>query len=265
MSTVTGKHIHQTPHAGIWAATTAFGWRALVKLRRTPSSLVDVITMPTTSLLVFTYLIGGAVAGTPVDYLQYYLPGVLVMSAALATTQTGLNLNRDIAAGLFGRVRTMPVWRLSILTGTIVGDFARYTVALIAPLILGLILGFRPPGGVGGVLAAFLVLLAFSFSYAWIWLLVALVIRTPATASTLISMLQFVLIFCSNIFVPMQTMPGWLRAVVMLNPISHVSTLVRNLFDGTMTGAELWPVVGIFAGIMILFGSTTVYRLQRGR
>ncbi|MBF6329807.1 ABC transporter permease [Nocardia transvalensis] len=270
-STVDGKVpvgllvAERPPKAGAFAATVVFGWRALLKIRRSPEQLTDVIVMPLTSTLLFTFLLGGAIAGSTTEYLQFYLPGVMVMAVCIATVHTGLHLNRDIATGMFDRVRTLPIWRLSVLVGAIGGDLIRYLVAALVPLVVGLALGFRPDAGVGGMVVAVLMLLVFAFCFAWFWTFLATALPTPSSVQSLSWMLIFVLMFCSNLFVPQQTMPGWLETVVAVNPISHMATAVRGIAHGTATAGDIGMGFLVCAVLTAVFGSLTLYRYYRRR
>ena len=179
-------------------------------------------------VLMFTYLLGGALAGVPGEYLQFFLPGIMVMAVALITTYTGVAVNKDIEQGVFDRVRSLPVWQSSVLVGAMLGDVVRYAVASVVPLLLGLALGFRPDGGLVGVVLALLFLQVFAFSLAWIGTFVGVSVRTPTAAQTLSWTLLFVLVVASNVMVPQQTMPGWLEALIKVNPISVVTTAMRG-------------------------------------
>src|ERR1043165_8186692 len=102
-----------------------FAWRALVKIRRVPDFIGNAVVFPVVFTLVFTYLLGGAIAGSPGDYLQFFLPGVMVMAVMTTSMQTGVALNTDIATGIFARIRSLPIWRPSVLVGSLLGDVVR--------------------------------------------------------------------------------------------------------------------------------------------
>ena len=153
------------------AASLTFFWRALLKIKHVPEQLFDVIAFPIIGLLMFTYLFGGALAGSTGDYLQYVLPGILVQTVVMITMYTGVGLNTDVTKGVFDRFRSLPIWRPAALVGMLLGDVVRYTIAGSMIVLVGLILGFRPDGGVLGVLAGLGLVLVFSFSLAWVWTL----------------------------------------------------------------------------------------------
>src|SRR5690606_33286524 len=138
----------------------------------------DVTVFPVIMTLMFTYLFGGALAGSTDEYLQYLLPGILVMSVAMITMYTGVGLNTDIEKGVFDRFRTLPIWRPAALVGAVIGDVCRYLMASTVIMVLGLIMGYRPEGGLTGVLAGIGMLLVFSFAFSWIWTMFGLLLRS---------------------------------------------------------------------------------------
>ena len=133
------------------AASLTFGWRAMLKIKHVPEQLFDVTAFPIMMVLMYTYLFGGALAGSPSEYIQYLLPGILVMSVSIITMYTGLAVNIDIEKGVFDRFRSLPIWRPSTMVGYLLGDAVRYLLASIVMLTVGLIMGFRPDGGFPGV------------------------------------------------------------------------------------------------------------------
>src|ERR687894_3153962 len=144
------------PRPTALSACLAFGWRGMLKIKHVPEQLLDVTITPVLFLLMFTYLFGGAVAGSVGDYLQYLLPGVLVQSVLFTCVYSGVTLNTDMTKGVVDRFRSLPIWRPAPLVGAVMGDSVRYLVAATVVVALGVILGFRPDAGVGGVLAAIL-------------------------------------------------------------------------------------------------------------
>ena len=246
------------------SASLTFGWRALLKIKHVPEQLADVIFIPVLFTLMFTYLFGGALSGSTGDYLQSLLPGTLAMTLVLVSVYTGVGLNTDITKGIFDRFRSLPIWRPAPLVGALLGDAARNVLAAAIVIALGLAIGFRPEGGVTGVVLAVLLLLAFSFSVAWIWTALALVLRTPSAVSNVSLLFVFPLTFASNVFVEPETMPGWLQAVVDLNPISHLVTAERGLMHGTASAGEVGWVLLASAALVAVFAPLTMY-LYRSR
>src|SRR4051794_18919203 len=149
------------------SASMTFGWRGMLKIKHVPEQLLDTIVTPVLFLLMFTYLFGGAIQGSTSDYLDYLLPGNLVLSVLFTTVYSGVALNTDITKGVVDRFRSLPVWRPAPLVGAMLGDSVRYLVAGSIVIVLGLILGFRPDGGPLGVLAALALVVVFAFALAW--------------------------------------------------------------------------------------------------
>ncbi len=250
------------PSASGLSASLIFGWRALLKIKHVPEQLADVIFIPILFTVMFTYLFGGALSGSTGDYLQFLLPGTLAMTLVLVSVYTGVGLNTDITKGIFDRFRSLPIWRPAALVGALLGDAARNLLAAAIVIALGLAMGFRPDGGAVGVMLAVALLLVFSFSVAWIWTTLALVLRTPSAVSNVSLLVVFPLTFASNVFVEPRTMPGWLKAVVDVNPISHLVTAERGLMQGTATAGQIGWVVLASAGLVAVFAPLTV-RLYR--
>jgi ABC-2 type transport system permease protein len=235
-----------------------FGWRALLKIKHVPEQLVDVTMFPIMFTLMFTYLFGGALAGSTQEYLQFLLPGILVQANVMITMNTGITLNTDIQKGVFDRFRSLPVWRPSPLVGALLGDLVRYSIGSAIVIMLGLVLGFRPEGGAVGVVLSVALLLVFSFCLSWLWTMLSLILRTPNSVAGISMMVMFPLTFVSNIFVDPKTMPGWMQAVVEVNPISHLATVVRGLMDGSVPAGEIGWVLVSSVLLVAVFGPITM-------
>ncbi len=240
-----------------------FGWRALLKIKHVPEQLFDVTVFPVMITLLFTYLFGGAIAGSVDDYIQFLLPGILVQGVVMITMYTGVTLNTDIQKGVFDRFRSLPIWRPSALVGMLLGDAVRFTIASVVVLSLGLLIGFRPEGGPAGVLGGVALLLLFAFSFGWIWTFLALVLRTPNAVMGVSMMVITPLTFGSNIFVDPSTMPGWLQAFVEVNPVSDLVTGVRGLMNGVPVGDHVLVTVLWSAALVAVFGPLTMRRYAR--
>ena len=235
-----------------------FGWRALLKIKHVPEQLVDVTMFPIMFTLMFTYLFGGALAGSTQEYLQFLLPGILVQANVMITMNTGITLNTDIQKGVFDRFRSLPVWRPSPLVGALLGDLVRYSIGSVIVITLGLVLGFRPEGGAVGVVLSVALLLVFSFCLSWLWTMLSLILRTPNSVAGVSMMVMFPLTFVSNIFVDPKTMPGWMQAVVEVNPITHLATVVRGLMHGSVPAGEIGWVLVSSVLLVAVFGPITM-------
>ncbi|OLO36986.1 ABC transporter [Alkalihalophilus pseudofirmus] len=247
------------PKANGITSSFVFAWRAILKIKYVPEQLFDVTMFPIMFTLMFTYLFGGALAGSPSEYLQFLLPGILVQTVVFTSIYTGTALNTDISKGIFDRFRSLPIWNPSPLVGALLADTIRYTIASSIVIVLGLILGFRPSGGVMGVLLGVLLLLVFAFSLSWIFTSLGLVMRTPNAVMGVSMVVLFPLTFGSNVFVDPETMPSWLQAFVEVNPITLLVTAVRGLMQGTVTFEQIGVVLLSSLVIVVIFAPLTIY------
>ncbi|WP_405658829.1 ABC transporter permease [Streptomyces sp. RK9] len=250
------------PRPGALSTSLTFGWRAILKIKHVPEQLFDVTAFPIMMVLMYTYLFGGALAGSPREYIQYLLPGILVMSVVMITMYTGVSVNTDIEKGVFDRFRSLPIWRPSTLVGYLLGDALRYAMASAVMLTVGIIMGFRPDSALG-VLGGVLLLLVFSFAFSWVWTMFGLLLRTEKSVMGVSMMVLFPLTFLSDIFVKPETMPGWLQAFVNNNPVTHVASAVRGLMAGDWPGADIAWSLG-WAGLLVaVFGPVTMRLYNR--
>jgi ABC-2 type transport system permease protein len=250
---------------GPLVASVTFGWRALLKIRHVPEQLFDVIAIPIVFTLMFTYLLGGAISGSTSQYLQFILPGTLVMAVLLVGMYAGIGINTDVATGMADRFRSLPVWRLSPVAGALLGDVARYLLAGGLVLALGTAIGFRPAGGAPGVLAGLGLLLLFALSLSWAWTTLGLVMRSPQAVMSTGTAFLFPLTLASNTFVVPKTMPGWLQAFVNVNPISHLVTAERSLMYGHPAAGQILLVLAASALLVAVFVPLTARLYGRGR
>jgi ABC-2 type transport system permease protein len=252
------------PRPGRLSLARTFAWRGLLKIKHVPEQLLDVTITPVLFLLMFTYLFGGAVSGSTGSYLHYILPGVLVQSVLFTCVYSGVALNTDVTKGVVDRFRSLPIWRPAPLVGAVLGDGVRYAIAATIVVVLGVAMGFRPDGGVSGVLAGMLVVVAFAYGLSWVFTCFGLILRSPSAVLNGGFMVLFPLVFLSNTLVHPDTLPGWLEAFVHANPISHVVTATRGLMDGDATAGRVILPLAEAAGLTAVFAPLTV-RLYRGR
>jgi ABC-2 type transport system permease protein len=251
------------PRPSAASAALTFGWRGMLKIKHVPEQLIDVMVTPVLFVLLFTYVYGGAIAGSTDAYLQFILPAIVVMSVLFTTVYSGVALNTDLTKGVVDRFRSLPIWRPAPLAGAVLGDAVRYLVAATVVIAVGLALGYRPEAGAGGVVAAVLIVVAFAFGLSWVFTTVGLVMRAPNAVMNAGFMALFPLIFVSNGFVEPDTLPGWLEAIVDANPISHVITASRGLMDGTASAGDVLLVLAEAAVLTLVFAPLTTYLYRR--
>jgi len=261
------KAISSTPPpepAGAVQSALAFGWRGMLKVKHVPEQLLDSTITPVMFVLMFTYLFGGAIAGSTGAYLDYILPGILVMSVLFNTVYSGVAVNTDMTKGVVDRFLTLPSWRPAPLVGALLGDSVRYVVAGTVIIVLGLILGFRPDGGVVGVVAALALTVVFAFGLSWAFTTLGLIMRSPNAVMNAGFMAIFPLTFLSNVFVDPSTLPSALEAFVDVNPISILADSSRGLMDGDADGSDITISIAVAAALTAIFAPITS-RLYRSR
>ena len=251
------------PRPSALSAALTFGWRGMLKIKHVPEQLIDVTLTPVLFTLLFTYMYGGAISGSTDEYLQFILPGVVVMSVLFTTVYSGVALNTDMTKGVVDRFRSLPIWRPAPLAGAVLGDCLRYLVAGTVVVAVGVALGYRPEAGFDGVVWAMLVVIAFAFGLSWIFTTVGLLMRAPNAVMNTGFMALFPLVFVSNGFVEPETLPGWLEAIVDANPISHVITASRGLMDGTASAGEIGLVLLEAAVLTAIFAPLTTHLYRR--
>ncbi len=252
------------PRPSALQAAVTFGWRGMLKVKHVPEQLLDVTITPVMFVLMFTYLFGGAIAGSTGEYLDYILPGILVMSVLFTTVYSGIALNTDLTKGVVDRFRSLPIWRSAPLLGSLLGDSVRYVIAGTVIIVLGLALGFRPEAGVVGVVAALGLVVVFAFGLSWVFTTLGLLLRSPNAVMNAGFMGIFPLTFLSNVFVDPETLPSGLKAFVDVNPISILATASRGLMEGNADGGDIAVVLAVAVALTAVFAPLTT-RLYRKR
>jgi oleandomycin transport system permease protein len=243
--------------------TFTLTWRSVLKIRTNMEDVVGLSLQPIMFLLLFTYVFGGAIAGGTHAYLQYALPGLLVMTVVFATLGTGLMLNQDITGGVFDRFRTLPIARWAPLGGAVLGDMVRYMISVAITLGFAMVLGFRIETSPVAAIAACLLLLTFALAMCWVSALIGMLVKTPQGVQMFGFLVMFPLVFGSNLLVPKSTMPGWLQSFVNVNPMTDLASAVRGLLVGAPAGpaalrALLWAL-----GIFVVFAPLAVRAYRR--
>ena len=251
--------------ATAWAATTTLGWRAMLKIKHVPFQLFDVTAFPLMMTLMFTYLFGGALAGSPKQYVQYLIPGIVVQTIVFITVYTGVGLNSDISKGLFDRFRSVPIWQPAPIFGALLGDVFRYSLAATMVMVLGVIMGFRPAGGIVGVVLAIALIILFAISLSWMWIIVGMLVKSPESVMTSSFLLLFPLTMGSNIFVDPSTMPKLLQKVVSVNPVTHLANASRGLMHGNVASSDVMWVLVASAVITAVFAPIALRMYHKER
>jgi ABC-2 type transport system permease protein len=254
------------PHVSLQdtvSQTMTLAWRATKKMRRNPEQLFDVVIQPLLFTAMFAYIFGGAISGNVESYLPLMIPGILAQTVLTACVATGVQLREDMDKGVFDRFKSLPIARIAPLAGPMTADLIRYTLATVLTFAVGLAIGYRPGGGVLGVVAAGLLLILCGWSMAWIFTWVGTIGRSATGVQGISLMIMFPLTFLSNAFVPADTMPGGLEAFVNVNPVSQVVSAARDLAnDGNVTMHVLYALIGC-AVVIAVFAPLAVRSFRK--
>jgi oleandomycin transport system permease protein len=227
--------------------------RSLVKTLRTPEQLVDVTLQPIIFVVLFLYLLGGAVSGSTADYLVFLLPAIMVQTVVFASVAIGVNLNTDIKKGVFDRFRSLPISRSAPLFGAVLGDMVRFVVCIAVLLGFGYALGFRVTTDPLSAVAACALVMLFAFALSWGSVLLGLLAREPGSVQGMLFLAMFPLTFGTNMITPTETMPGWLQGWVKVNPVTDVMAAARGLFTGGEVATPVTQTLPWSAGLFTLF------------
>ena len=258
----TGLSAHVGPRATV-EQTFTLAWRATMKMRRNFETLFDVTIQPLLFTAMFAGIFGGAISGSVQDYLPIIITGLVGQTVLTACVATGVQLREDMDKGVFDRFKVLPIARIAPLAGPMVADLLRYLVASTLTFATGIALGYRPGGGVLGVVAAILLAVIAGWSMAWIFTWFGTVGRSAQGVQAISLMVMFPLTFLSNAFVPTDTMPTYLQAFANANPVSHIITGIRDLAnDGQVTSQVGWALFGC-AVIVAIFAPLSVRSFTR--
>jgi ABC-2 type transport system permease protein len=224
--------------------TLSMAWRALKKMRRNPEQFFDVTLQPLLFTAMFAYIFGGAISGSVHSYLPLLIPGIVAQTVLTTCMATGVQLREDMEKGVFDRFKALPIARIAPLAGPMVADLVRYLIAASLTFVMGVIVGYRPGGGVLGVLGAIALAIFTGWSLAWIFTWFGTIAKNARSVQGLSMLVLFPLTFLSNAFVPVKTLPGWLQAFVKVNPVSHLVSATRDLANNAMITSEVgWTVL----------------------
>jgi daunorubicin/doxorubicin transport system permease protein len=243
--------------------TWIMAFRGLLKIRRTPEQLFDVIFQPIIFTLLFSQIFGGAIAGNVQSYLPILVPGLLAQTVLTTTSVTGTQLREDMDKGVFDRFKSLPIARIAPLAGALLTDTVRYLIATTLTFATGFALGYRPAGGITGVLAAGALMIVCAWALSWVFALLGVISRTASSVQGLSLLILLPLTFFSNAFVSVKTMPDWLQTLVNLNPVTHLITAVRDLAEKNAVSSDLWWALLGAAIIVVVFAPLTVRLYMR--
>jgi len=247
---------------------SSFGWwlrdswemvkRNLIHIKRTPELLLDVTLSPIMFVLLFSFVFGGAIdvgseGGDDASYVNFLMAGIFVQTVAFAGIYTGVLLANDLQKGMIDRFRSLPMSQSSVLTGRTLTDLLRATLAIAIMWVVGMLVGFRPEGGILANAGAVGIMLLFGFALSWVGVAMGALVRTPEALQGVIFAAVFPLTFVSSAFVPTSTMPDWMRIFAENQPMTHVVNAVRDLTLGTDLYATELPSVLWSVGFLAVF------------
>jgi ABC transporter DrrB family efflux protein len=228
--------------------------RQLRKTLRRPMLIVFTFVQPVMFVLLFRYVLGGAIDTGSVDYVDFLMPGIMVQTAIFGAMITGIGLTEDLAAGVVDRFRSLPIARSAVLVGRTAADIVMNVLTLFIMLLVGFAVGFRPSEPVYSLALAVGLMLGFSYVFSWISAFIGLSMRDPETAQSAGMIWVFPLTFASSAFVPASSMPGFMRTLAEINPVTLTVDATRALTVGH--GDALSPAVGALAwlvGLLLVF------------
>jgi ABC transporter DrrB family efflux protein len=252
--TIAARRRHRVSIGSGITHTAVITWRNVMRVIRLPQLLVFSTIQPVMFLLLFNYVFGGAIsiggdpAGAQGDYINWLIPGIIVQSTIFGATATALGLTEDLQAGVIDRFRSLPMARSAVLTGRTLADMVRNGFVTTLMLVVGFLMGWRFDQGFLKMALGVMIALLFGYAFSWLMATVGLLTKTPEAAQSAGFLPVFPLVFASSVFVPTESMPGWLQAFANNQPISIIANTVRSL----MVPEQSLSFLGLDQGTLIL-------------
>jgi ABC transporter DrrB family efflux protein len=243
--------------------TVAMTRRNLYHYLRVPALAAVAVTQAVLFVVMFTYVFGGAIHTPGVDYIDYLMPGIVVLAVAFGSPNTGVGLAEDLTSGMLDRFRSLPMARPALLVGRTLADAVRNLLVVLVMVAVGYLIGFRFHAGPVAALAAIALPVAVGYVLSWFAALIGLITGDAETAGTASLLPIIPLAFTSSAFVPVDTMPGPLQAWADINPITHIVDAIRALIIGGPTATALLQAITWLAALAALFISLALWRYQR--
>jgi ABC-2 type transport system permease protein len=241
--------------------------RSLRHIRHDPEQLANVTLQPVLIVVLMNFLFGGAIkTGTRGSYIDFVLPGVLVVAVAFAAITTTTSVAADMLEGVVDRFRTLPMAKSAVIAGHVVADLARSLIGVAVAIGAGYACGFRPAASAAGWAQAIAVILLVAFALSWLAALIGLLGQSLEAAQQLAAII-ILPVFFSSALVPTATMPPWLRVVTANQPLTQAIDTLRALLAGQPPGSHLWLTLAEFAGLIaVAFAlATALFRRTANR
>jgi ABC transporter DrrB family efflux protein len=250
------------PRGAALRDTEGVAKRNLLRIVRNPRLLIISAVQPALLLVLFRYVLGGAIHIPGVSYVNYIVPAVFIEAVMIGSMATAIGLADDLGSGIIDRFRSLPMARSAVLAGRTLADLSRSVFSLALMVGLGLLIGFSFHGSIGAIIAGLALVIFFGYCFSWIYATIGLLTKDPETAQVAGILPFFILVFASSAIVPVATMPGWLQAFARHQPVSITINAVRALLQGEPTHNWVWQSLVWSTGILVVFFMLAV-RLYR--
>ncbi|MCW2856004.1 MAG: transporter permease [Marmoricola sp.] len=231
--------------------TSALLGRSLRHISRSPDTIITTAVMPIAFMLLFVYVLGGAIKTGTDSYVTYLLPGILVITIASGISYTAYRLFLDLQSGIFERFQSMPIARTAVLWAHVLTSVVANLISLVVVVLVALLMGFRSGAGALAWLAVAGILVLFTLALTWLAVLPGLTAKTIDGASAF-SYPLILLPFISSAFVPTATMPGPVHAFAEHQPVTSIVNTIRELFAGQAIGSDLWIALAWCVGLLVV-------------
>jgi len=225
--------------------------RSMRHITRSLDTIVTVTIMPIALMLLFVYVFGGAIDTGSERYVNYLLPGILLITIAMGISYTAFRLFTDLKSGIFERFQSMPIARSSVLWAHVLTSLVSNLISLVIVMLVALLMGFRSPAGVLAWLGVAGILMLFTLTVTWLAVIAGLSAKTTDGAGAFSYPLIF-LPFLSSAFVPTDTMPGPVRWFAEHQPVTSIVNTIRDLFAGQPVGSDIWTALAWCVGIVVV-------------
>lgn len=225
--------------------------RSMRHVTRSMDTIITVTIMPIAFMLLFVYVFGGAIQAGTDNYVNYLMPGILLIAIASGISYTSFRLFTDLQSGIFERFHSMPIARSSVLWGHVLTSLVSNAISVVIIVLVGLLMGFRSPAGVLAWLAVAGILLLFTLALTWVAVIAGLSASTMEGASAFAYPIIF-LPFISSAFVPTDTMPGLVRAFAENQPVTSIVDTIRALLGQQAAGGAIWTGLTWLVGILVV-------------
>jgi len=237
--------------------------RNLLRFRRSPEMVVGFLVQPIMFILLFVYVLGGAITTPGYDYVDFLMPGIIVQTIAFGGFVTAIALAEDLNKGLIDRFRSLPIARSAVLAGRTLSDVVTNAVSLAVMLIVGVLVGFSFDANIAEILLGIFLLLLMGFAFSWIFALMGLASSTPEAAQQVGFIVIFPLTFASSAFVPVDSMPSWLQSFAEVNPFTVIVDAMRALWIGAPAGNSIWGAFAWIIGLIVVFAPIATWRYRQ--